>query len=292
MTFRGFIPRAEWGALDPRSRSTNIQPVGSLAHWMGTRVGHISHARCFDYVRRVQRFHMDRDTGRGWVDIAYSMLPCRHGYVFAGRGAGIRTAANGTNAANGAYHAIAVLVGEGDTVTADAIDGMWWAWDALGRGHIGDHRDVRSTDCPGPDIDRATNDPPSHTPTEGVPMSLSPAEEKTVKQIHASLQEVGSNGWFAGHAAQLVEALRTKQDGIEFADQLEEISEELDSNPFAFREMILHLRDHPDRVGLSERRAREIVIEEVVKALEASGGSVDLAAVADALRTAADQLTG
>lgn len=167
MTFRGFIPRAEWGAAAPRSRSTNIRPVGSLAHWMGPRVGHISHGRCFDYVRGVQRFHMDRVNGRGWVDIAYSMLPCRHGYVFAGRGAGIRTAANGTNDANSRFHAIALLVGQDDTVTADAIDAMWWAWDALGRGHMGDHRDVRPTACPGPDIDRATDSPP---PPEGTAM--------------------------------------------------------------------------------------------------------------------------
>ena len=64
------------------------------------------HAKCAGRVRGMQRFHM---ADKGWLDIAYSHVACRHGYVFVGRGFGIRTAANGTKAANDNYFAICFL---------------------------------------------------------------------------------------------------------------------------------------------------------------------------------------
>lgn len=54
----------------------------------------------------MQRFHMET---RGWLDIAYNHVVCRHGYAFVGRGFGVRSAANGTNAANDRYHAVCFL---------------------------------------------------------------------------------------------------------------------------------------------------------------------------------------
>jgi hypothetical protein len=56
---------------------------------------------------------------RGWADIAYSYLVCKHGFVFEGRGVGIRTAAQGTNAGNDAFHAVCFL-GD-DTANRDDI---------------------------------------------------------------------------------------------------------------------------------------------------------------------------
>jgi N-acetylmuramoyl-L-alanine amidase len=68
----------------------------------------------------MQRFHME---ARGWLDIAYNHIFCRHGFVFVGRGFGARSAANGTNAANDRYFAICFLgddsVGRAD-VTPEA----------------------------------------------------------------------------------------------------------------------------------------------------------------------------
>lgn len=46
---------------------------------------------------------------KGWADIAYSFVVCKHGYVFVGRGWGIRTAAQGTNPGNEHYHAVCFL---------------------------------------------------------------------------------------------------------------------------------------------------------------------------------------
>jgi N-acetylmuramoyl-L-alanine amidase len=77
------------------------------------------HENCAGRVRGIQRFHMQV---RGWLDIAYSHLVCRHGYVFVGRGHGIRTAANGTTQANDHYFAICFLgndtVGRADVTAA------------------------------------------------------------------------------------------------------------------------------------------------------------------------------
>lgn len=64
------------------------------------------HAKCAGRVRAMQRYHMDE---RGWLDVAYSHVLCRHGYVFIGRGYGIRTAANGIRQANDGYFAICFL---------------------------------------------------------------------------------------------------------------------------------------------------------------------------------------
>jgi hypothetical protein len=64
------------------------------------------HVNCAGRVRGIQRYHMEEN---GWLDIAYSHVVCRHGYVFVGRGYGIRTAANGTVEANDHYFAICFL---------------------------------------------------------------------------------------------------------------------------------------------------------------------------------------
>lgn len=64
------------------------------------------HAKCAGRIRNIQRYHMKE---RGWFDIAYSHVVCRHGYVFVGRGFGIRTAANGTTEANDRYFAVCFL---------------------------------------------------------------------------------------------------------------------------------------------------------------------------------------
>lgn len=165
MTYRGFITRADWGARAPRSRSLNISPEGTLTHWMGNRVGHITHNGCYEYIRAVQNFHMN---DRGWVDIAYSVLPCRHGYLFAGRGKGVRTAANGTNNANYRFHANALMIGEGDSPTKDLEDAHWAGWEMLGGGLHKDHRDYRQTTCPGPWADKMTDEGPS---SGGTPMA-------------------------------------------------------------------------------------------------------------------------
>jgi hypothetical protein len=64
------------------------------------------HRNCAGRVRGMHRYHMEE---KGWLDIAYGHVVCRHGYVFAGRGFGVRSAANGTKAANDRYFAVCFL---------------------------------------------------------------------------------------------------------------------------------------------------------------------------------------
>ncbi len=67
-----------------------------------------------------RRYHQKT---KGWLDIAYNHVFCRHGYVFVGRGFGVRSAANGTAESNDAYFAVCFLgddtVGRAD-VTPEA----------------------------------------------------------------------------------------------------------------------------------------------------------------------------
>jgi hypothetical protein len=73
------------------------------------------HQNCAGRVRAMQRFHMET---RGWLDVAYNHIFCRHGYVFVGRGFCARSAANGSNEANDHYFAICFL-GDDSAARAD-----------------------------------------------------------------------------------------------------------------------------------------------------------------------------
>jgi N-acetylmuramoyl-L-alanine amidase len=103
------VRRREWGAAPPRGRVALPPPAarGVAIHYSGMDADEQAlHVNCAGRVRGIQRYHMEE---QGWLDIAYSHVICRHGYVFVGRGYGIRTAANGTNEANDNYFAICFL---------------------------------------------------------------------------------------------------------------------------------------------------------------------------------------
>ena len=101
------ITRKEWGARPPRSTTPlpTSQARGVALHYTASHAP-ASHSDCAASVRSIQAFHMDT---RGWNDIAYSHIVCKHGFAFRCRGIGKRTAANGTNEANSHYYAVCVL---------------------------------------------------------------------------------------------------------------------------------------------------------------------------------------
>jgi peptidoglycan hydrolase-like protein with peptidoglycan-binding domain len=104
-----YVSRAAWGGSNPEKTPTRLVPGsqrGIAVHYEGRDSEGQGHDACDERVRAIQRFHM-RD--RGWNDIAYSWLVCRHGVIFEGRGWGIRTAANGTNEGNATFHAVCYL---------------------------------------------------------------------------------------------------------------------------------------------------------------------------------------
>lgn len=151
----GFVTRAQAKLRPPRSVSRNITADrgGVAVHYGGPAQKIRSHADCVARWRAWQTFHMD---GHGWVDIAYTGGFCDHGYAFAGRGLGIRTAANGTDSGNQAYYAFVWIGGDGETPTANALGALAW-WVQQARDHAAGmrarpHRVFTSTSCPGPHL--------------------------------------------------------------------------------------------------------------------------------------------
>jgi N-acetylmuramoyl-L-alanine amidase len=103
------VGRNQWGAAPPRGRDPlpAAQARGVAVHYTGMDSDEqAEHRNCAGRVRGIQRYHMETN---GWLDIAYSHVFCGHGYVFVGRGFGIRTAANGTTAANDQFFAVCFL---------------------------------------------------------------------------------------------------------------------------------------------------------------------------------------
>jgi hypothetical protein len=151
----GFVSRADAKLRPPRSVSRKITPGrgGAAVHYGGPAQKIRSHADCVARWRAWQAFHMDT---HGWVDIAYTGGFCDHGYAFAGRGLGIRTAANGTNTGNESFYAFTWIGGDGETPTVEAHEALaWWVQQArdqqAGTG-VQPHRAFKSTTCPGPHL--------------------------------------------------------------------------------------------------------------------------------------------
>jgi hypothetical protein len=117
------------------------------------------HEHCAARIRGIQNFHLDE---QDWLDIAYNHLFCRHGVVFAGRGFGARSAANGTARANDAYFAICFL-GDDSAGRADITPEARRALAALvreyrrrypGARRVRPHSDFFATNCPGDELRR------------------------------------------------------------------------------------------------------------------------------------------
>jgi hypothetical protein len=158
---KGFVTRADAGLVAPISVSHNITASagGCAVHYGGGGVvGGLaadvgSHAKCLDTWKAWQTYHMQ---GHGWVDIAYTGGYCQHGFAFAGRGFGVRTAANGTDDANQRYYAFVWIGCSGDEQASPAaVDALeWWVAEARANGAAGTdvqpHGALFSTDCPGP----------------------------------------------------------------------------------------------------------------------------------------------
>jgi hypothetical protein len=99
---------------------------------------------------------------QGWADIAYSFVLCKHGYVFVGRGWGIRTAATGE--AN-SYTLAACFLGDDSKLRDDLTYQGRLAMVDVGREFVrrygmngtvemtfDGHRDHMQTACPGDEI--------------------------------------------------------------------------------------------------------------------------------------------
>jgi N-acetylmuramoyl-L-alanine amidase len=152
------VSRKQWGARPPKAVTPLHPSRGVVVHYSASDADEQSdHKNCAARVRAIQRFHMET---RDWNDIAYSFLVCKHGYVFRGRGARARTAANGTREGNSGYLAICFLGDDTkgrDDVTSKGGQALVDARTHLlsvhphARETIG-HRDLTSTGCPGDEL--------------------------------------------------------------------------------------------------------------------------------------------
>jgi hypothetical protein len=149
-----FETRADVGLKPARSVSHNVHPErgGVTLHYGGPAVRLNGHETCRALWREWQAFHMG--PSRGWADVAYTGAYCNHGIALAGRGYGVRTAAQGTDDGNNRHLAVVWLGGKGQVPSRQALDAAeWWVMTlrAAGAGdEVKAHGDWHSTDCPGP----------------------------------------------------------------------------------------------------------------------------------------------
>lgn len=183
------VTRAQWDARPPKSITPLVlsAQAGTAVHYTASDADEqADHARCADRVKGIQTFHMDSN---GWADIAYSYLPCKHGWVFEGRRRGVRTAAQGTTAGNDAYHAVCFLgddsAGRDDVTDAgrlavrQAVE-YCNAWS--GATGVRPHSSFKATACPGDEL-RAwiARGMPIITKEEDMP--LNDADLKAVREV-------------------------------------------------------------------------------------------------------------
>lgn len=148
-----FDTRAEIGLLVARARpriSSNV--IKTTLHWNGpaTRLSVNSpHSDCRAFWRAVQKHHM---RNKGWVDIAYTGGVCPHGVKMAGRGAKVRSAANGTNYGNDHFYALMAFLGEGERATRLMLMALREFAADLGVPDLNRHSDHKPTGCPGPEM--------------------------------------------------------------------------------------------------------------------------------------------
>lgn len=150
------ISRAQWGAPTTSPAAGLSTARGVAVHWAGASYTPRAHSECAGAVRSIRATHL-ANTAENYVDVAYNLLVCQHGYVYEGRGARKRSGANGSATANQTHYAVCALWAKDSgpapaalkTGLRDAIDYLR----ARGAGTaITGHRDHVATECPGPEL--------------------------------------------------------------------------------------------------------------------------------------------
>lgn len=142
--------RSELGLVAPDYKPRIPGPVyGSTVHYNGPAMQLLgkSHEECMDAWLGIQTFHMGPQ--REWADIAYTMGACHHGYLMAGRGAGVRTAANGTTSGNDHWYAIMCTIGGNEQPTPEMLRAVVDGAKMLNAPKLVPHSYHKSTQCCG-----------------------------------------------------------------------------------------------------------------------------------------------
>jgi hypothetical protein len=154
-----YVSRAGWSARAPKARPVLLRDTAVdtvVYHYTASDADErADHNQCAERVRGIQRFHQDT---RGWNDIAYNFLVCKHGTIYEGRGIDAKSAATG--AANG--HTLAVCFLGDDTVSRDDVTPKgrqalveitrWIRQKRPSAKLLAGHRDFMPTSCPGNEL--------------------------------------------------------------------------------------------------------------------------------------------
>lgn len=148
-----FVSRNDLG-WPPSAAADWPSAKGVKVHYEGTNVSISNHDECWQEWRDIRASHL-ANKAEGYVDVAYNLAVCKHGYVFEGRGVKKKTGANGNSTLNGDHYSVVAFLGDsGDTQpTPEMIQGIKDAIALLranGAGNeIKGHRDGYATSCPG-----------------------------------------------------------------------------------------------------------------------------------------------
>jgi hypothetical protein len=153
-----FYSRAELGMRAPTGVSYDVHPEdgGVAIHYGGN--GPNPEPATFERYKSIwlswQRMHMDNN---GWRDIGYTAGFNNLGQVFAGRGLGVRTGANGSNYGNESWLAF-VWIGGGsyqpNQLALDAADWLihWARTKDDAASDVSPHKRFTATTCCGPHL--------------------------------------------------------------------------------------------------------------------------------------------
>jgi len=201
-----FVSREQWGALPPRGQYEVLHGAKGVAvHWYGGNTPAGGHENCAPLVRAIQVGAFNRTDGM-YSDIEYNFLVCEHGFVFGGRGSGVKPAAQA--AANATYFAVCALTGPSGGSTSPTPALLAGLWDAIEElrttgpagPEIVSHRDLMSTDCPGDALAAWVREGAPHggLPPSPPPPAPAPAPGGLgTRQLHTG--ESGADvGWLQG----------------------------------------------------------------------------------------------
>ena len=156
------ITREQWGAKPPKSPLTpwSASPRGIVVHYSGMAADYqADHANCASRFRIIQNYHQNHPT-ENYVDIAYSVGSCVHGFLYELRGWGFKSGANGTADANNKYVAM-LLLGNDSANRTDFTDAMKRTTKAVvaeakqrwsSATEVHPHSFIKATSCPGNEI--------------------------------------------------------------------------------------------------------------------------------------------
>jgi N-acetylmuramoyl-L-alanine amidase len=158
---KGLVYRRTWGARSPVCKTPlkRSEVRGLAVHYSASNADEqADHANCASRVRGIQNYHMD---AKGWCDIAYNFVVCKHGSIYQGRGWYNRSAAQGTNSGNDGYIAVCFLgddtAGRDDVTDAGRaafkrVFARYKVWYVGRPREIRPHSDFTSTQCPGNEL--------------------------------------------------------------------------------------------------------------------------------------------